>query len=557
MFIRVTTTPNSPRKSVKICETYRKDGKVKQRIVHHVGIALDDAEEVKLKAYGEELISKILVKREQEAAQLSLFPLTEEEAQQGNKRGRPVRKKLEDIVPPSEVKLDEVKEESRIIEGVHEIGGAMFDEMYAGLLPKRQLSILKDIVLTRLVTPGSKYKAQQDLQKHFDIEHSLDSVYRMMDKVYPNIDRIKQMTFQKTNSLFPSGVDLILFDVTTLYFESTNVDELRAFGYSKDHRFNTTQVVLALATNPDGLPVGYELFEGNRAEVTTLLAAIESWRKLFRIGSVCFIGDRAMFTKGNLLLLEQHQCQYVIAAKLRKLPESAQAAIFDENAYRPTVLQSGLGWVADLPLNGQRLIVSYKNQRAMKDKRERDAVLNKIRKTLGTKGSSSKLVTNAGVKKYVSHDDETTAFIDEDKVLRDEQWDGFHGVITNIQDDTAESIIARYARLWVIEASFRINKHNLQMRPIFHWKPERIHAHIAICYMTFSVLRHLQYRVNLTQKISIPAILEELMNVQASIHIHKVTKDKYRLPGVFSNNARKIYKAFGIQRSLDASVYLP
>ena len=74
--------------------------------------------------------------------------------------------------------------------------------------------------------------------------------------------------------------------------------------------------------------------------------------------------------------------------------------------------------------------------------------------------------------------------------------------------------------------------------------------------MTFSVLRHLQYRVNLTQKISIDEILDELLNVQASIYIHKKTKDRYRVPGSFSNNARKIYKTFNLERSLDATVYL-
>ena len=100
----------------------------------------------------------------------------------------------------------------------------------------------------------------------------------VFNKSSPSINKIKELTFKKTQSLFPDGVDLLLFDVTTLYFESVEVDALRNFGYSKDHRFNTTQVVLALATNQDGLPVGYELFEGNKAEVGTLLVAIESWK---------------------------------------------------------------------------------------------------------------------------------------------------------------------------------------------------------------------------------------------------------------------------------------
>lgn len=559
MFIRINKTPNSPRKSIQICETYRKDGKVKQRIVHYVGIALDDREEQKLKDYGNELIAKITLQRQEATAQQSLLPLDEQElvALTRAKQGRPTRKNIQDILPPSEVKLDEIKEEARIIEGVHDIGGSMFDELYSGLFPeKRLMKIIKDVVLARLVTPSSKHKTQQRLAAHFGKHHSLDSIYRMMDALFPKINAMKQMTFNKTKSLFPDKMDLILFDVTTLYFESIEVDELRKFGYSKDCRFNTTQVVLALATNQDGLPVGYELFEGNRAEVTTLLSAIESWRELFSIKHVCFVGDRAMFTKSNLELLEKHHCQYIIAAKLKSLSKSAQEELFNEEHYRPTVLSHQLAWVGEFEHQGARLIVSYKTKRGLKDQKERQVIINKIEKTLGKKGHPEKLITNAGVKKYVTRNNDASVSLDEEKIQEAAQWDGLHGIITNIKEDNAESLIARYARLWVIEESFRINKHNLEMRPIFHWKPERIHAHIALCYMAFSVLRHIQYRVNLTQKISIETILEELLNVQASIHIHKRTQDRYRLPGSFSNHARKIYKAFNVNRSLDAEIYL-
>jgi transposase len=111
-------------------------------------------------------------------------------------------------------------------------------------------------------------------------------------------------------------------------------DELREFGYSKNFRFNTTQVVLALATNEHGLPIGYELFKGNEAEVKTLIASISQWRTLMNINSVCFVGDRAMFSKDNLALLDEHGYSYVIAAKLRKLPKPKQDEIVDEKYYR-------------------------------------------------------------------------------------------------------------------------------------------------------------------------------------------------------------------------------
>ncbi len=560
MYIRVKSTPNSPRKSIQIVESVRVGKKVKQKIVHHVGIALDEREEEKLKNYGYELIAKITAQREKDAPQQSLFEISESDVSKHSKLklGRRSRKKIEDILPPSQVTLDDILEEKRVVEGVHDVAGAMFDEMYQGLFDgKKPYHLLRDVVLSRLVYPCSKRRTQEKLAKHFDKTYSLEMIYWMMDKVFPRMGEIKQMTFEKTKKLFPEKVDLILFDVTTLYFESVEVDELRNYGYSKDHRFNTTQVVLALATNQDGLPVGYELFEGNKAEVATLASAIQSWKKLFKIDSVCFVGDRAMFSKNNIALLESLGYQYIIAAKLKALPEKLKSDILAEKYYEPTILNNEFAWIGEFKYQGQRLITSYKSRRAMKDLKDRERVLDKVKKTMGKKSHPKKLITNQGVKKFVTVNDDATVALDENKIEEGAQWDGLHGIITNIQKDDRASLISRYAKLWIIEESFRVNKHTLKMRPIFHWAPPRIHAHIAICYMTFSVLRHLQYRVNLTQKVSIDTILDELMNVQASIYIHKKTKDRYRLPGSYSNNARKIYKAFELERSLDATVYLP
>lgn len=558
MFIRVKTTPNSPRRSIQICENIRQGEQIKQKIVHYVGIARDDSEEQKLKDYAQELMVKITLERKQNTAQQSLFEMSKADiAHCQSTMGRPKRKNIQDVLPPSQVNLEDIQEETRLVEGVHDIAGAMFDDMYRGLLDsKKDQQRLRDVILSRLVYPCSKRGTQHKLEKHFGKRHDLNLIYRTMDQLYPKISRMKQMTFLKTRSLFPDKMDLLLFDVTTLYFESVETDELRNFGYSKDHRFNTTQVVLALATNQDGLPIGYELFEGNKAEVTTLIAAIESWKTLFKIESVCFVGDRAMFTKKNRALLQQHHYQYIIAAKLKQLPEKLQTEIFCEDHYRPTLLNQDFGWIGEFAYEQDRLIVSYKTKRALKDQQDRQRVLNKVKKRIGKKANPNNLITNQGVKQLVTRDENASISLDEDKVAAAQAWDGLHGVITNIQGDTPQSLLARYARLWVIEEAFRINKHTLEMRPIFHRVPPRIHAHIAICYMAFSILKQLQYRVNLTQKISINEILDELLNVQASIHVHKKTKDRYRIPGYLSNKARKIYKTFGVNRSLDATVYL-
>lgn len=560
MYVRITKTPNSPRKSVKVVESVRVGLKVKQVMIHHVGVGGSDKELEKLKQLGREFMAREELRREAESKQSSLFasPTPTERlhqienqgpVKQQKKRGRQFRTTLVNVATDDLICVADLTEEQRIIEGIHDVAGHVYRQIgYPTLLRRaKDKELLLDLVLMRLANPSSKLRTQQLLNKRFARFHDIDTIYRLMDKLYPKIDEIKRQTFNRSRELMPDSVDVLFFDCTTLYFESTETDELRQLGYSKDHRFNTTQVVLALATNSDGLPIGYELFEGNKAEVKTLLACLDAWKKLFKIGSVCFVADRAMMSEDNIKTLQEQNYNYVIAAKLRSLPDTVKADLLLEKNYTLQDLGNDLGWVGEFDVKSRRLIVSYKTQRARRDVYQRRQVVEKIQKRLTVAGKTQALITNQGVKRYTKSDDSRTV-LDPEKIERDAQWDGLHGVITNIRDVPAASLLARYAGLWKIEESFRIHKHTLSMRPIYHFKPERIRAHIAICYMAFSVLRQMEYVVKLTQKMSLDVMLDELMQVQASIYRHQPTGRLYRLPGKFTHNAAKIYKAFQIER---------
>lgn len=563
MYIRVTSTKNSPRQSVKVVESVRTGYKVKQVMVAHIGIASNEDEIEKLRQIGLEFIAQEQLRREQSSQQLSLLePETVEERVSQIKQivekkyaGRKKRITLQDVTADDKVSLSELVEEKRIIEGFHDVAGHVYDLMgYQTLAPnKKDDELLKDLVLMRIVEPSSKLKTQQILDKHFARVHDMDAIYRLMDKLYPKIGEMKQLTFLRTQKIIPETIDIIFFDCTTLYFESIETDDLRKFGYSKDHRFNTTQVVLALATNSDGLPIGYELFEGNKAEVGTLLACLDSWKKLFNIKSVCFVADRAMMSEDNLKMLENSGHSYVVAAKLRSMPDSLIAEIMAEKNYQAQEINGGFGWIGEFQYKKRRLIVSYKTNRANHDSYQREQILTKLQKRIGAEGDTSKLITNHGVKKYTKSENSKTV-IDQDKIAQDAAWDGLHGVITNLNEDKAAAVLARYSRLWKIEESFRINKHTLSMRPIYHYKPERIKTHIAICFMAFSVLRNMEYQIKLTQKISLETMIDELTYVQASYYRHNPSGRVYRMPGKFSQNAAKIYKAFQITRNNHAQV---
>ena len=563
MYIRFNSTINSPRKSVQIVEGKREPqtGKVKTKIIRHMGIAMNDDELEQLK----HMAAAAIVALEKAADKQRKLPLDipddTEQRIEAKKKGRPTKKKLEDILPVSEVKLSDLIEEKRINEGINDIAGKMFEQLgFDSILKsKKDTNLLKHLVLARFIAPQSKAKTCHWLADNQDKYYHSDQAYRLMDQIYKYIPSIKRMVYLQTKNLIPEQqMDLLFFDVTTLYFESFDDYDLRKKGFSKDHKNHQTQVVLALATNKDGLPIGYELFPGNTAEITTLIRSIAKWRVDFKIEKICFVADRGLFSQANLALLEEQKFEYVIGCPLRKLSEPLQEKILDETDYKVLAIGQDAVWTKSIVLEETQrtIIASFSRKRASKDAQERRKLLDKLEKKIGKNGRTKNLISNTGLLKLVTENGESIVAVDSEKIAKDALWDGMHGVITNKKNPDAMAVLARYRGLWVIEESFRINKHNLKMRPIYHYKKERIEAHIALCYMTFALARHLHYQVKIRQvEMSLDTIRETLMSIQASILIHKTTKDRYKLPSTMSHNASKIYKAFDLKRSQNPSVY--
>ena len=567
MFVRVKSTPNSPRRSVQVVESSRTGSKVSQRIVRHIGIALDEQEETQLRAMAQEFIARTPTERLNDGA------LFDTEPQAVRRAGRPRRQTLESVAPPDQVRLADVVEVARRVEGPHEVLGHLFDYLHFDkILGASATAVLRDLVIARVMAPGSKRDSAWQLDEHYGRTHPLDRVYRMMDALHGRLDRLKKIVLEATASLSAGSVQVMLYDVTTLYFESVDADTLRRFGYSKDQKYHCTQVVLALATDCDGLPIGYELFPGNTAEVHTLLACMQDWQRTLQVARVSFVADRALCSQANLAALEAAPWSYVVAMPLRRrLKAAEQAQVLNTALAAPCEVEGDLVWVREFTWQGRRLIVTYSSQRAHKDRADRQALLDRLVAKLGpgqkpdpatgeikpARPNAKKLITNAGYLRYI---EPATggggAFVlDEDRIAHDAAWDGLHAIVTNDLTSSAKELLSRYRRLWVIEESFRTLKNGLAVRPIYHFKPERIAAHIGLCYLAFALSRHAQQRIKLAQgAMSLERIRAALHGVQASIVQHKTTHAKYRLPSAFSQEASRIYRAFAIKRNLDVQI---
>ncbi len=428
MFVRVKTTPNSPRRSVQVVESVRSGNKVSQRIVRYIGIALDDAEEAKMRAMAMEFIERATTEALNED---SLFAV---DGAGLRRPGRPVRQSLASVAAASSVALTDVQEVARRVEGPHEVLGHLFDYLrFDRVLADRPgagrgATMLRDLVIARAMVSGSKRECARALEVDYGKSYTTDSLYRLMDSVSERLDDLKRIVFEATASLTSGHVDMMLFDITTLYFESVDVDQLRAFGYSKDQKYHCTQVVLALATNEDGLPIGYELFAGNTAEVKTLIECMHSWASSLKIDKVSFVADRALCSKANLSLLEQNNLSYVVAMPLRKsLKAAEQDQILQTQLAVPHEVQGELLWVREFEWMNRRLIVTYSSKRAHKDREDRQALIAKLNAKLsqakkpiidpdsgeikgksakgtsakGKRANAKKLITNSGYRKYI------------------------------------------------------------------------------------------------------------------------------------------------------------
>ena len=542
--------------SIRIVENVRRGNKIVQKTLRTLG-QHKDAEQIEIiKKAAEQLI--IAIKNKNDPV-LDIFDPADFHAVKSHKKKTENRSEEPTV---THVAVERLKEEVRFNDGIYDVFGSLygqlgFDDIVNDTKQDDKWNeTLEACVLARVAKPVSKKKTVQILEEQFDIKVDLDHIYRMMDHVCRLEDRIKECVARQTMSLFKRKVDVLLFDVTTLYFESTDQDVLRNFGFSKDCKFNQTQVVLALITTTDGTPMGYELFAGNTSEGKTLIHVIEQMKNRFELEHVILVADRAMFNKDNLTQMEGLKVKYVVAAKLRSLKKQQKHEILSSTNYKIKEVLGEVHWVNEFETDeNRRLIVSYSSKRARKDQADRNRLIDKLKKKeKDGKLKITDIVNNHGSRKFITCA-KNEATINHDKIANDAQWDGLHGVITNVKDEMASQLLTRYRDLWKIEEAFRFNKHDLKLRPIYHWKPGRVRAHIAICYVAFALLSYAKIKLRENNiNISFEILREELIKAQSSVVKDTSTNAMFSMPSKATQLQKEIYKAFGLVRKQSAAV---
>jgi transposase len=358
------------------------------------------------------------------------------------------------------------------------------------------------MAVQHLLSPKSKLATYDYQEAYIGLKQAeLQHLYRTLDKLGEYKEKIEDELFHKNFTKIGHKVDVVFYDVTTFAFESFIADELRNFGFSKECKFKEVQVVMGLLIDLNGLPIGYELFPGNTFDGKTMVGALGNIKKRFGINKVIIVADRGINSKGNLNLIKSAGYGYIVASKIKTMKRKIIDTIFDDTGYI-TVSQEFRYKTIDYvntfkDENGEKhelvenLIVSHSEKRAEKDKSDRERLIKKAEKML-SHPSLIKSSARRGGKKYLSPTNDTAHVLDEKAIGNDSRFDGYYGIQTSEKEMTAAEIIEAYRSLWKIEESFRIMKSSLQVRPVFHWKPERIHGHFVVCFHAFMMERRLE-----------------------------------------------------------------
>jgi len=345
------------------------------------------------------------------------------------------------------------------------------------------------MVAARFVRPGSKLKIFEHEQKRLypglvngDLE--LHQLYRTLDILCEHKDEIEHDLFWHDRDLLAQPVDVVLYDLTTLRFESTvNVEgTLRRFGYSKEMRSDCTQVVLGLMVTPEGIPLGFEVYPGNTFEGVTVKDIAMKMRDKFKVRRFIFVADRGLFSANNLDVLREQNGEFIVGMKLGVFRDKHDI-YYDGSKLK--WLNDDLGY-HETEHKGDRVIVTWSKVRAKRDQKSREDVVNKIRKKLIGDGTAlKKLATHSSYRKYVKEESKAKLVLDEVAIAEEAKRDGYFGIITNIKDMKAEDVVANYKTLWEVEDAFGELKGTLKARPVFHWSDDRIIGHLTLCFMAY------------------------------------------------------------------------
>ena len=384
-------------------------------------------------------------------------------------------------------------------------------------------NLFKDLVTIRILEPASKLRSIDLIEAYFGISHRRQNYYKEAKKWISLKDEVLEKVNDFAQREYGFDYSLLFYDVTTLYFETFEGDELRKAGFSKDNKSQQPQVLVGLMVSKEGFPVAFDIFPGNTFEGHTILPVVKAFIQKNKAKQVTVVADAAMISADNIKALKADGIHYIVGARLGNLPQGVFERI-------DAKIQREDGKTIRLHTDKGILICSFSSTRYRKDKYELDKQIVKAQNIIKTPSKNTKA-------KFVkSHNEELK--LNEELILKSTKLLGIKGYYTDLleEDLPTSKVIERYHELYRVEQAFRVAKSDLETRPVFHFKEEPIKLHLLICFLALVISKHIEIKTG----ISIRRFNSEAKKVADARMLNKLTGKEVIVGGKRNQSAEMI-----------------
>lgn len=515
VYLKRTKQPNG-RVSLGIVESYRKDGKPRQRTVRSLGY-LDELELVHDDpiAWGKSIAEKMTAdkKAAEAAVEITIHPMQKIDMRACDRKN---------------------------------IGIACALSVYEGLgipipLRNRQAksrsgydlnAVMRLLVAERIVAPGSKRSAWRNRDRYFfKSDFSEDDLYRALDDIAAAKDSVIAAMNRRIADAGSRDASCVCYDVTNYYFECDREDDLRKKGVSKEHR-KSPIVQMGLLQDAKGVPIAYKTFPGNTPDCATMIPVLSDMKRDYHVGRVVAVADKGLNSSDNIAAAVASGDGFVFSQSVRGTKSDAELkawVVSDEGYEEKTeegrrfkskskigfktvhlkACDTASGKAEDIDVE-VKYVAFWSEKYERRARREREKAIEKAHGLIANPGAYSK-ATSYGVAQYVKNlafDEKTGEVVsgralslDEEAIAEAERYDGYYLIVTSETDWPDGKVIDAYRELWRIEESFKVTKSELKTRPVYVWTPESIEAHFLICYVALVILRLLQLATGLSPSV--------------------------------------------------------
>ena len=421
------------------------------------------------------------------------------------------------------------------IVGIELLLGKLFAEIGFSAIKDE---LFKKLVLARLCYPVSKLKTVDYLRRYEGFETNATAIYRYLDKLNALHKRtVQNISYKHTLKVLNNNVQLVFYDVTTLYFEAEQEDDLRKTGFSKDGKHQQPQIVLGLLVSIGGYPLAYEIYNGKKYEGDTMLPVLNLFKRKYKLQNLVVVADAGLLSIKNIESLQNNGYQYILGARIKNESKAITTQI--------QCLQLENGASATLQKdNTAKLIISYSLARAKKDNINREKGIAKLEKQIKTGKLTKTQINNKGYNKFLKMDGKIKIVVDKSKIAADKKWDGLKGFITNTTL-SKEAVIENYGHLWQIEKAFGVAKTDLKIRPVYHYSKPRIEAHICLAFVAYKIYKELERQLKEKQtKISPEKAIEIAKSIYSIRAIKPNSKEVFEKTLLLNDEQRKLIKLF-------------